>query len=280
MIESIKYPEIGSKVWYDLSPDVIDTILSERMMTYERRIAERGGKRPKREGYILERIATIDNLMIADRDAQRGKLHKNRYIRRHNQNMMAELRRLQLMILTLDFPESKYYVDMVVTDYGKVRSIVKRDFYPWRILEHAIINVIMPIIVKSLIGDSVACIEGRGIHHGVRRMKRFLRLHPECKWFWKSDYKKYYQSVPHWVMEQGLGKRIKDKNFFRLFRDTVLCYDSGEDIINQLCDEEARKKRNANWLLHKSTARSSRSLRGGSCDEGDCAGALLSPILR
>lgn len=51
----------------------IDSLLIERIRIYEETIALRGGKRPKREGFIMERIANIDNLRLADRKAQEGK---------------------------------------------------------------------------------------------------------------------------------------------------------------------------------------------------------------
>ena len=39
----------------------------------------------KRRGFLIEQIADMDNLREADRDAQDGKVKKNRFIRRHNE---------------------------------------------------------------------------------------------------------------------------------------------------------------------------------------------------
>lgn len=250
---------IGSLYWELLTPDEIDRILQARIDSYESDIAARGGKRPKREGFVLERIATIDNLRIADIHAQDGKVQKNRYIRRHNKHVEEELRRLQLMILTQRYPPANYKTDEIITDYGKLRVIVKRNYYPWRILEHAIMEIVMPIILKQLITDSVACIKGKGLHYGVKRMKKMLRLNPDLKWFWKCDYKKYYQSIPHDVIESSLRRRIKDENFFTMIRMALFSYDSGAEITTILNDEE-KKKRNANWVIHEPANRSTCSL--------------------
>lgn len=38
----------------------------------------------RRKGHILEQIADWDNLVAADKEAQAGKVKKNRHIRRHN----------------------------------------------------------------------------------------------------------------------------------------------------------------------------------------------------
>lgn len=190
--------------WESMTYEEIDSLLIERIRIYEEAIAMRGGKRPKREGFIMERIANIDNLRLADRKAQEGKAKRliivngkevripNKYIQAHNENAEAELRELQKMILTLKFPPPNYRSEYLRTDAGKVRELIKQNYYPWRILQHAIMLVVSPRIFASLIMDTFACIKGKGLHFGVKRVQRTLRRHPELKWFWKTDFKKYY----------------------------------------------------------------------------------------
>lgn len=87
--------------WQSLPAEEIDRVLQLRVDDYERRIAERGGKRPKREGYVIERLALMSNLRLADSEAQAGKLKENRGIRRHNMRAERDLRLLQMMILNV-----------------------------------------------------------------------------------------------------------------------------------------------------------------------------------
>lgn len=131
--------------WKSLSHNEIDRIIAERIEADNKRIEANGGKKSKRAGYILERIAEINNLREADKEAQDGKVKKNRFIRRHNLHPEEDLRALQLMILTLDFPAPDYSVMRVKSDAGKVRDIVKQKYFPWRILHHAIMRVIKGI---------------------------------------------------------------------------------------------------------------------------------------
>ena len=56
----------------------------KRQEADNKRIEANGGKKSKRAGYIRERIAEINNLREADKEAQDGKFKKNRFIRRHN----------------------------------------------------------------------------------------------------------------------------------------------------------------------------------------------------
>jgi hypothetical protein len=54
----------------------------------------------KRKGHIIERIADMDNLREADREAQDGKVKKNRFIRRHNMHPEEDLIALREMIFS------------------------------------------------------------------------------------------------------------------------------------------------------------------------------------
>lgn len=263
--------------WRSISCDEIDAILAARIKRYETSIRERGGKRPKREGYVIERIASIENLIAADNEAQKGKrkrrierngkvvLVTNRYIRLHNQRRMQDLRELQLMILTLEFPPCVFTAQEIMTDAGKIRVIVKQNFYPWRILHHAILRVIEPKVYCSLIPGTFACIKGRGLHYGVKLLKKMLRRHPEWKWFWKTDFKKFYQSIPHELIKSEFSALFKDRHFLRLIETVLFKYDSGEEIIQILIDETERTERNAHWCCHKSDDRQSHRKKNRPC---------------
>lgn len=193
----------------------------------------------KRKGYIVEKVAAWENLVAADEEAQAGKLKRNRFIRRHNERKEEDLRALQQMILTLTFPPHRYDVVEMKSDAGKIRRIAKEDYFPWRILHRAILRVVGDDLVKSLIYDTCACIKGRGLHYGVRRMKMMLRRYPEYKWFGKTDYKKFYESIPHRVVTDTLRRKFKDERFIKLMGIGVLAYCS--DVEEVLANEREKR---------------------------------------
>lgn len=210
---------------------------------------------PKRKGFLIEQIADMDNLREADKDAQAGKVKRNRFIRRHNEHAKDDLEALREMILTLKFPEPDYSIISLVSDAGKRRDIAKQKYFPWRILHHAIMRVIGEDLYKSLILDTSACIKGKGLHFGVKRMKMFMRRYPEYKWFVKTDFKKFYQSIPHEVLLNGLRRKFKDERFIKLIDIAILSYDSEEEFIDILENEELRKERCTDWSIHKPATR-------------------------
>lgn len=266
--------------WKEMTPEEIDRVIQMRVDAYEQRIAERGGQRPKREGYLIERLALMDNLWEADADAQLNKTKTNRSIRRHNQRRIQDLRALQLMILTNEFPPARYTPMWRKTDAGKTREIAKQSYHPWRILHHDIMIVTGGTLNASLINDTFACIKGKGLHFGVKRVKKFMRLNPECRWFWKTDFKKYYQSIPHDIIRAGLEKKFKDPAFIELVETALFSYECTEEIHQALEDERQKKKRRANWCLYKPTSRQFRAQQHRPPHEGEATHEGLLQIQR
>lgn len=206
---------------------------------------------PKRKGHIFEQIADMDNLRAADKEAQDGKVKKNRWIRRHNLRADEDLKLLQTMILTMTFPDPDYRDMEIKADSGKMRIISRQKYFPWRILHHAIMRVVGPDIYKSLIYDTFSCVPGKGLHFGVKRFKMMLRRYPEYKYFWKTDYKKYYQSIPHEIAMQAFRRKFKDEKFLKLLEVAIFNYDSGQIIRDILNDEQLKKERCAHRRLSK-----------------------------
>lgn len=207
---------------------------------------------PKRKGYIIEKIADMDNLLLAAKESQKGgKAKRSIYIQRFNEKKEERLEELRNMILDLNFPPPNYRVRKRVVDCGKTRDIVLSDYFPWHVLDHAIIQVIGDDIVKPLITDTCACIKGKGLTYGARRVKKSMRLNAaQYPFFVKTDFKRFYESIPHDRLLDKIKRTYKDGKFIELVDRYVLNYNS--DVLN-LLDEEY-KKRIANRTLHFSAA--------------------------
>ncbi len=206
----------------------------------------------KKKGFILERIADDCNLRLAIKNSQRGGKAKRRSdIRAVNADIDATVERLRGMILNLDFPEHRSRVVNRKADSGKMRRLDDEDYMPWKIMSHAIMQVIEPVINGKMIADTSSCIKGRGNLYGVRRMKRLLRRYPGHTWAAKSDCKKYYQGLNHGYMLRVLRHHFKDERFIRLMEICVFDYYCGEDIEKEIDDEREKKAGRANWRVHK-----------------------------
>jgi hypothetical protein len=237
----------------DMSGEQIDNLLASRILSYEKNIIANGNRRPKREGYIMERICTMENLREAFHEAKKKK-SKNKLIKKYGSNLNNNLRALQLMLLTGNLPEVDYIEDDRKSDAGKVRRIVIKPFAPWHIIDHAVVQVIAPIICKSLIYMTFSCIKGKGLHFGAQRFKKTLRLQPQYTWRWQSDCKKFYQSIPHELILNQLRSKFKDEQFIELIEKTALFYHTDKQTLDEI-EHERERTRFINRRLHKSAFR-------------------------
>lgn len=206
----------------------------------------------KRKGYIIEKVADMDNLRNAAREAQRNKNPRNDSIVAFNANPEPKLQALREMILTLNFPETQYRHKELQNDYGKVRSLCYEDYYPWNVLQYAIMRVIGRDVFSGIVYDSFSCVPGKGTHWGVKRLKMFLRRYPEFKWRVQCDGRKYYFSLPHYIILQRFSRKYKDKKFLKLLEVAVLKFESGPEYMNIFEDEiEKRDKRSKHRRVHE-----------------------------
>ena len=151
----------------------------------------------KRIGNLFDKIANMDNLILADMKARRGK--KDSYgIRLFDKDKEGNLSRLLKSLLDGTFKTSKYRTDTIYEP--KERIIFKLPYYPDRILHHAIMNVMEPIWVSVFTADTTSCIKGRGITEAYKRTRRALSDR-ESVYCLKVDIRKFYPSIDHEVLK-------------------------------------------------------------------------------
>lgn len=132
----------------------------------------------KRIGNLFNRIISYENLVRAEKKARLGKT-KRYGVKKFDRNPYENLVRLQKALIEDTYRTSEYCVYTIIADRGnKEREIYRLPYYPDRIVHHAIMNVIEPYLVNRFTADTFNCLKGRGIHYGVKRLKRDL------KWGW------------------------------------------------------------------------------------------------
>jgi RNA-directed DNA polymerase len=186
----------------------------------------------KRHGYLFEKVCNLDNIKLAHLNARKGKIHYSE-VKMIDQNPLKYAKLIRKMLIEKSYKNSEYSIMTKKTDNGKIREIYKLPYFPDRIIHHAIIQVVEPIWFKSLIRDTFSSIKSRGIHDGVKRIKKALRDKENTAYCLKMDIRKYYPSVDNNILKKIIRQKIKDKNLLWLI-DEIIDSTKGIPIGNYL----------------------------------------------
>jgi RNA-directed DNA polymerase len=88
--------------------------------------------------------------------------------------------------------------------HPKPRMISAAPFYD-RVVHHALISVIGPILDSSMIADTYANRKGKGTHRSIRRYQQYLRRY---RYAMKCDIRKYFPSIDHEVLKSLVRRKI------------------------------------------------------------------------
>lgn len=179
----------------------------------------------KRYGNLYAKMWDMENIREAHHNAQRGKKHY-REVQMVNADPERYLTQIQAMLRDKTFRNSPYEVFTKV-DSGKERQIYKLPYYPDRIIHHCIMQVLEPIWMKTFITDTYAALRARGVHRGVKRLKKALRDRENTQYCLKFDIRKFYPSIDHDILRGIVRRKIKDPDVLWLLDEII---DSADGI--------------------------------------------------
>lgn len=179
------------------------------------------GKEPmKRYGYLYEKVYDMENLRMAHRHANRGKGWYGEVILM-NENPEEWLRLLQGMLINRNYETSDYTI-FTRKDGKKVRLIYKLPYFPDRICQWALMQVIEPILINNFVRDTYSAIPGRGLHLALSRIQEAIRTDPEgTTYCLKMDVKKFYPSINHKILKSKFRKIFKDEGILWLLDEII-----------------------------------------------------------
>ena len=173
----------------------------------------------KRQNHLFDAIADYSNIRLAFLKAIRGNRKSSAAID-YSRNVDSNLSLLREKLLSLDCGWGGYKTFMI-TD-PKLRTISTAPFEQ-RIMHHAIMNVLEPVIERQLIHHSYACRKGKGTHAAA------LYAFSRCKassCFLKLDIRKYFDSIDHAVLKTQLRRIIKDAKAIFMLDEIIDSYET------------------------------------------------------
>ena len=184
----------------------------------------------KRIGNLYEQIYEMDNLILADKLASKGK-HKQFGVILHQKNKMENLEALRSMLINKNYTTATYSTFKIYEP--KERDIFSLPYSPDRILHHAIMNILEPIFVSCFTADTYSCIKGKGIHAASIALGIAMNDYDNTIYCLKLDIKKFYPSIDHNILKALLRRKFKDPDILWLL-DGIIDSAPGVPIGNYL----------------------------------------------
>lgn len=197
---------------------------------------------------LFNSICSMDNLYRAYQNAKSGKgWYKE--VKQIEKRPFYYLARLQYMLKNHLFKTSEYEI-FILNEGKKKRDVYKLPFFPDRIAQWAILQVIEPFLVADMTADTYSAIPGKGIQpivndlRGYYKTKRvdgkkksvwvpsiLLSDEENTRYCYKIDLHHYYQSINHEVLKQKFRKVLKDPELLWLLDEIA-------DSINTATEED------------------------------------------
>ena len=167
-----------------------------------------------RIGHIWEQVVSLDNLYTAYCKARKGK-RRRPDVARFSLGLERHLLVLQQELVTGTYSPGAY---RQFTVYERKPRLISVAPFRDRVVHHAVMHILEPLLDKRFIPDTYACRKNKGVHRAVDRYQQLAR---EYAYVLKLDIRRYFPSIDRTILKQQLARRIKDKAVLALLRRII-----------------------------------------------------------
>lgn len=163
----------------------------------------------KRIGNLWPKIVSFDNLLLAYYKARKGKKQRDA-VAAFSLNLEQELLDLQYQLVNGCYVPGAYR--QFIIRERKPRLISAAPFVD-RVVHHAVMNVLEPILDKRFYYHSYACRKNKGVHKAVDQYQIWAK---QYSYVLKLDIRRYFPSICHPQLKLQLARIIKDNKLLSL----------------------------------------------------------------
>lgn len=187
----------------------------------------------KRYGHLWDKVISWDNLVLAARKAQRGKRDRP-CVRRFNFSQ-----EYQLLRLAVELDDGTYRPGLFRTHWitRPKRRLISAAPYRDRVVHHAVMNVLEPILDRHFHPHSYACRKAKGTHAAADRLQGLMGRR---RYLLQCDVRKFFPSIDHEILKRMFRRLIKDQRVLELLdlivnrsnrQETDLNWFAGDDLF-------------------------------------------------
>jgi RNA-directed DNA polymerase len=177
----------------------------------------------KRHGGLWESLLGWDNLLLAARKAQRGKRSRHA-VQSFNFTQESQLLRLKDELESGAYAPGPFHTHRITRPKSRLISAAP---YRDRVVHHAIMNVLEPILDRRFHPHSYACRKGKGTHAASDRLQDLMRRR---KFALQCDVRKFFPSIDHEILKSTFRRVVKDSRLLALM-DRVVDASNAQDAV-------------------------------------------------
>ncbi len=156
-----------------------------------------------------EQLVDWQNLLLAAKKARRRKFGRPPVLR-FEFHREWELLRIQRELAGGTWTPGPFVAHWISKPK---RRLISAAPYRDRVLHHAVMNVLEPILERRFYPHSFACRQGRGTHAASRTLQRLLRRHRHCI---QMDVRKFFPSIDHQLLKKTFRRAVADRRLLDL----------------------------------------------------------------
>jgi retron-type reverse transcriptase len=179
----------------------------------------------KRYGNLWEKVISWENLVLAARKARRGK-RSRLSVQTFEFGLEKQLLQLQRELQQQTYEPGQFHTHWI---YEPKKRLISAAPYSDRVVHHALMNVLEPILDRHFHPDSFACRKEKGTHKAANRLQSSMKRYG---YVLQCDIQKFFPSIDHNALKSMFRRLIKDKRVLWLMD---LIVDSSNDQPRQLC---------------------------------------------
>ncbi|STO96236.1 Retron-type reverse transcriptase [Helicobacter canis] len=188
------------------------------------------GSTIKTHKHLYEKIISLENIQLAITKASRGKL-KRASVQRVLKDRELYAKKVQDKLMGKDLKLLESTTKKTRLENGKARELAISPFYPNQIIHHALANIIEPLLLKTLSTQTCACIKGRGVDYGLKRVKRYAKVY---RYYLKCDIAKFYAHINLAILQKQIARNISCARTLTLIAKVLGANQKGLDLGSYL----------------------------------------------
>jgi RNA-directed DNA polymerase len=179
----------------------------------------------KRHGGLWVQVVRWDNLLLAARKAQRGK-RSRAVVERFNFFREWELLRLQRELMDGRYAPGPFRSHWIERPK---RRLISAAPYRDRVVHHALMNVLEPILDRRFHPHSYACRTGKGTHAAADRLQNLMRRR---RYVLQCDVRKFFPSIDHHLLKTTCRRFFKDGRVLGLL-DLIIDHSNEQEAVRE-----------------------------------------------